>query len=581
MRVLGFLLTLLLLPLSAPGPEDYPQDYFRSPLGIPLSLSGNFAEMRSNHFHTGLDLRTNAQTGYRVYAAAEGIVVRVAVAGGGYGNALYVQHPNGYTTVYGHLERFEEPLASYVKEMQYSRRSFAVNLFPDAGRFRFAKGDVIAYSGNSGSSGGPHLHFEIRDTATSEPLNPLFFGLPVVDTTRPTIYRIKVYVNEPTSMAAVLSSNGDTLATARPGRPASVEAEAGTSPGEYRLVRGARIFAHGSVGFGIQAHDYQDRSQSRLGLYSVQLTADQLPIFRSEMERMNFGRQRYINAHLDYRERLVNRRWIQRSHLLPGNALPLYQTERNGFLAVRPSDRIPMRYDLADAKGNTATLEFDLVGAALPSPPVPRRDGYLVSPGQAESLVMPGVIVRIPRKALYEDVELMYSSAEPPRGTYSRRHNIHSATTPLHKWVTVSIEPTDLPARLRPKALLARISGSNLISSGGEYENGYVTGRTRTFGSYVVAVDTIAPAIKPLNISDGADMRNQSRIRFNVRDERSGILRFQGRIDGNWILFEHDPKRSLIQHTFDGRVGPGRHEVSLRVEDGKGNVTQYRAAFTR
>ncbi len=581
MRVFGFFLTLLLLPFSQSDPGDYPRDYFRSPLGIPLSLSGNFAEMRSNHFHTGLDIRTNAQTGYRVYSAAEGTVVRVAVAGGGYGNALYVQHPNGYTTVYAHLERFEEPLASYVKEMQYSQRSFAVNLFPEAGRFRFAKGDVIAYSGNSGSSGGPHLHFEIRDTATSEPLNPLFFGMPVDDTTRPRIFRIKVYVNDPTSMAAVLSSRGDTLATARQGRPATVEAEAGTNPGEYRLARGARILADGSVGFGIHAQDYHDRSQSRLGLYTIRLTADQLPIFRSEMERLNFSRQRYLNAHVDYRERLVNRRWVQRSHLLPGNALPLYQTERNGFLTVRPGDRVPMRYDLSDAAGNTASLEFELLGAALPSPPVPRREGYLVSPDHAESLVMPGIIVRIPRKALYEDVELMYSSAERPRGTYSRRHNIHSATTPLHQSITVSVEADDLPVRLRPKALLARISGSNLISSGGEYENGYVTGRTRTFGSYVVAVDTIPPAVKPLNISDGADMRNRSSIRFNVRDERSGILRYEGRIDGDWILFEHDPKRSLIQHTFDGKIGPGQHEVNLRVEDGKGNVTRYRAKFTR
>lgn len=581
MRVLGYFLILFLLPHSPTGPDDYPQDYFRSPLGIPLSLSGNFAEMRSNHFHTGLDIRTNAQTGYRIYAAAEGTVVRVAVSGGGYGHALYIQHPNGYTTVYAHLERFEEPLASYVKEMQYAQRSFAVNLFPEAGRFRFVKGDVIAYSGNSGSSGGPHLHFEIRDTATSEPLNPLFFGLPVDDTTRPRIFRIKVYANGPTSSAAVVSSRGDTLATARPGRPASVEAEAGASPGEYRLARGARVVADGSVGFGIHSHDYHDRSQSRLGLYTIQLTADQLPIYRSEMERLNFSRQRYINAHLDYRERLVNRRWVQRSHLLPGNRLPLYQTERSGFLDVRPGDRVPMRYDLSDAAGNTATLEFELVGAPLPSPPVPRREGYLVSPDHAESLVMPGVIVRIPRGAIYEDVELMYSSAEPPRGTYSRRHNIHSATTPLHQWITVSLEADDLPVRLRPKALLARISGSNLISSGGEYENGSVTGRTRTFGSYVVAVDTTAPSVTPVNISDGADMRNRSSIRFTVRDNLSGILRYEGRIDGEWVLFEHDPKRSLIQHTFDGRVGPGQHEMTLRVEDGKGNITRYRAKFTR
>ncbi|NNE70347.1 MAG: M23 family metallopeptidase, partial [Rhodothermales bacterium] len=432
MRLTGFFLPLLLLlwpPVS--DPEDYPKDYFRSPLGIPISLSGNFAEMRSNHFHTGLDIRTNAQTGYRVYAAAGGTVVRVAVSGGGYGNALYVQHPNGYTTVYAHLDRFEEPIASYVKEMQYRQRSFSVNLFPEAGRFRYAKGDVIAYSGNSGSSGGPHLHFEIRDTATSEPLNPLFFGLPVDDTTRPRVYLLKVYVKDATGMAAVVAASGDTIATARPDRPARVEAVATAQPGQYALARGAHVAAQGEVAFGIRAHDYHDRSQMRLGLYTTTLTAGELPIFRSRMERLNFSRQRYINAHLDYRERLINRLWVQRSHLLEGNALPLYETERRGYLSVRPGDVVPMRYDLADAYGNESRLAFEVRGADLPAPPPPRREGYLVAPDRAESLVMPGVIVRIPRGALYEDVELLYSSAERPSGAFSRRHNIHSGATPL------------------------------------------------------------------------------------------------------------------------------------------------------
>lgn len=598
MRVLGYFLPLLLisLPLAdseysgapteslSPGaadPEDYPKDYFRSPLGIPLSLSGNFAEMRSNHFHTGLDIRTNAQTGYRIYAAAGGTVVRVAVSGGGYGNALYVQHPNGYTTVYAHLERFEEPIASYVKEMQYRQRSFAVNLFPEAGRFRYAKGDVIAYSGNSGSSGGPHLHFEIRDTATAEPLNPLFFGLPVEDTTRPRVYLMKVYVKDATGAAAIVSASGDTIATARPGRPARVDVVAGNQPGQYGLARNAHVVADGEVGFGIRAHDYHDRSQSRLGLYTVTLTADQLPIFRSRMERLNFSRQRFINAHLDYRERLVNRLWVQRSHLLAGNALPLYETERRGFLAVRPGDGIPMRYDVTDAFGNASSLSFEVRGADLPAPPAPQREGYLVAPGRAESLVMPGVIVRIPRGALYEDVELLYSSAARPSNAFSRRHNIHSATTPLHLSVTVSIEAEELPERLRSKALLARVSGRNLISVGGEYDAGYMTGRTRTFGSYVIAVDTTAPTIRPGNIRNGADMSRESSIRLDIRDELSGILRYEGRINGEWVLFEHDPKRSLVYHTFDGRLSSGSHELDFRLEDGRGNVTRYRARFTR
>ncbi|MBO6577304.1 MAG: M23 family metallopeptidase [Rhodothermales bacterium] len=580
MRTLFLLLLTIFVPTWEADPDDYPKDYFRSPLGIPISLSGNFAEMRSNHFHAGLDIRTNAQVGYRVYAAAEGTLVRVAVQGGGYGHALYLQHPNGYQTVYAHLDRFEEPIASWVRERQYAEQSFSVNLFPRAGQFRFNKGDVIGYSGNTGSSGGPHLHFEIRDAATSEPLNPLFFGLPVEDTTRPRAFRVKVYPSEPTAGAAIVSASGDTLATARRDRPASMTVTE-TEPGLYELDRGAHIVADGRVAFGIQTHDYHDRSRMRLGLYTITLTAGQREIFHSAMERINFSDQRYINAHLDYAERRQNSRWLQRSHILPGNRLNLYRTERNGFIDVRPGDRLPMRYDLVDAHGNNAVVTFDVRGARLPDPPPPQREGFLANRNRAETIVQPGLIVRIPRGALYEDTELLYSRGEGPNGSFSARHNLHRGSTPLHRSITVSVEAQDLPEGLHDKALLARVSGDRLISAGGSYHAGYVTTQTRAFGSFVITADTEDPVIEPLNIRDGADMSRQSAIRIRIRDGLSGIASYQGRVNGQWVLFEHDPKRSLIYYTFDDRVGPGSHELSLYVEDGKGNASRYSAQFTR
>jgi Peptidase family M23 len=580
MRGLSLFMALLLLPSSSGDPEDYPKNYFRSPLGIPLSLSGNFAEMRDNHFHAGLDIRTNAQTGFRIYAAAEGWISRISVQGGGYGHALYLQHPNGYTTVYGHLERFEEPLASYVKEMQYSRKSFGVNLFPAAGQFRFAKGEVIAYSGNSGSSGGPHLHFEIRDSGTSEPLNPLLFGLPVEDQTRPRIFRIKVYASGPTAGAAIVSGRGDTLSVARPGRPASIGATE-VSPGVYRLDSDAHVVAEGQVAFGIQAHDYHDGSQSRLGLYSISLRAGEQEIYRSTMERLNFSTQRYINAHLDYSERRNNRRWVQRSHLLPGNRLNYYQTERRGFMDIRQGDELPMLYSLSDAHGNTTSLAFSVTGADMKAPAPPVREGFYITRARAESFVMPGVIVRVPRGSLYEDIELSYSVSAPPSGVFSQSHNIHRASTPIHSAITVSLKADQLPVRLRPKALLARVSGGRLISSGGSYENGYVTGQTRAFGTYVLAADTVAPIVNPSNISDGDDLSRASSIRIRMSDELSGIATYSGQVDGEWVLFQYDPKRSLVYYNFDDRVGPGRHEFTFRAEDGRGNVKRYKAGFTR
>jgi Peptidase family M23 len=580
MRLFFAVATLFLLPSGLTSGPEYPVNYFRSPLGIPLSLAGNFAEMRSNHFHAGLDIKTNGQTGYRVYAAGQAWISRIAVSPGGYGNALYLEHPNGYTTVYAHLDRFEGPIADFVKSAQYRNQSFRVNLFPEKGQFQVAKGDVIAYSGNSGSSGGPHLHFEIRDTATSEPLNPLLFGMPVVDETPPRIFRVKLYVTDPSGSAAVVSAAGDTLSRARFRNPATIPVSRLDS-GQYQLGRGAHIAAEARIAFGVQAHDYHDGSQSRLGLYTASLEAGEQEIYRSTMERINFSTTRYINAHLDYAERSNSGRWVQRSHLLPGNRLPLYQTVRRGYLDISPGDELPMQYTVADAYGNEASLSFSVSGVDLPDPPLPAVDGYLLSYSRAESFVVPGLIVRLPRGSLYEDLELDYSTSDGPAGAFSAVHRIHRPSTPIQTAITVSIEATELPERLQRKALLARVVSGKLRSSGGGYENGYVTAQTRAFGSYVIAVDTVAPAIRPDNIQDGASMARSSSIRLRISDEFSGIRSYEGRIDGEWVLFEHDAKRSLISYTFDERVGRGRHELTVRVTDGKGNVESYRAGFTR
>ena len=152
--------------------NSYPQDYFQSPLEIPLILSGTFAELRSNHFHSGLDIKTQQQSGLKVMAAASGFVSRIKVSHFGYGKALYITHPNGYTTVYAHLQNFNPEIDAYIKHRQYKNESYEIELFPKAGELLVNNGDIVAYSGNTGGSGGPHLHFEIRNKQ-EHPMNPM------------------------------------------------------------------------------------------------------------------------------------------------------------------------------------------------------------------------------------------------------------------------------------------------------------------------------------------------------------------------------------------------------------------------
>ncbi len=562
--------------------DPYPKDLFRSPLKIPLRLSGNFAEMRSNHFHAGLDIKTNGREGYRVYAAADGWVSRIFVSPGGYGHALYINHPSGHTTVYAHLSRFNDAITAYVREQQYQQQRFRVDLYPEAGRFRVHQGEVIGYTGNSGSSGGPHLHFEIRDAATQEPLNPLLFGIPVEDTVPPRIYRIKVYALEPDGYARIEMTDGQ-VREVTAGQSATLEVVgAGRA---YQLGGVRRLAGYGRLGFAIQTHDYHDGSNSRLGPYRIRLEADGRTLFVTEMERFSFDETRYINAHVDYAERQRNRRWFQRSFRLPGNRLTsIYRAPRNGILTVEPGATHRLLYTVEDAAGHAVQLGFAVTGmTARPAELTVREPAAFTLPfNRPATFERDGLMAAFPAHTVYEDVPLAFRVLPALPGAFSDRYVLHDEATPVHERYRLSLRADRLPARLRPKALIARVDEEGKwASEGGTYRNGFVTTRTRTFGTFFVAVDTLAPDITPLNIHDGKDLRGSDRIRLRIRDDLAGIDSYAGYVDGRWVLFAYDPKRDLIEYEFDDRVPPGPHTLSVVVTDQAGNTRRYEARFIR
>lgn len=576
-----FLLALLFLLAFRGDDGPFPKDLFQSPLEGPLMLAGNFAEMRSNHFHAGLDLKTNNAIGVPVHAAANGWISRIKVSPTGYGLALYVDHPEGYTTVYGHLNRFRDDVATYVLKCQYREKRFAVDTYPPRGRFPVKKGEVIAYSGNSGSSGGPHLHFEIRDARGQEPLNPLLFGLPVKDTRPPKIFRIKIYAAKDGSFARIEREGGRSPILVRPGAPAMLDVT--QVDGKYRL-RGVRhIRAHGRIGFGIQTHDYHDGSRNRLGVFRIRLDADGEPLFRSEIDRFSFAETRFINAHVDYAEHERSRKWVQRSFLLPGNRLPFYQARNRGFLNVSEGTVRRLTYTVEDAAGNTSHLSFEVEG--VPGRPVPvEAPSYETVIPRTRRVVFEreGVRVTFPARALYEDLELRYRVLPAKDGAFSKRHAVHDAFTPVHQPLTLAIRPTALPEHLRPRVLIAREDPDGKVSSvGGSFRNGFVETRVRSLGTFFVSVDTLAPEIHPINIREGKSMRGSRNIRFRIRDDLAGIASYVGTVDGAWVLFAFDAKTGTLTHTFDGHVASGAHTLSLIVTDRVGNVSRYEAAFTR
>ncbi|WP_423147292.1 M23 family metallopeptidase [Rubrolithibacter danxiaensis] len=547
--------------------KPYPEDYFRAPLDLPPSLAGSFGEIRSNHFHSGLDYRTNQREGYPVHAAADGYVSRLRVQVGGFGNAIYITHPNGYTTVYAHLKRFNPKIEQFVKNFQYANQSFDVDfiLFPID--ILIKKGEVIAWSGNTGSSGGPHLHFEIRDSKTEQTINPQLFGLQVPDKVKPTITGMYMY-----------RLNGLPFNEHTPKQYFQVIG----SGGNYKLNKLPVINFSGEVGFGIMTQDQNVPGGNQNGVYSIELLLDGTTIYASALEGFYFNNSRAVNSHLDYSSLLLYGRRIQKSFVEPGNPLTIYKNLVNrGLIKLDDSEIHDLTYMVKDAAGNTSKLSFQIRNnpkAELKS--AEESTGVTTFYYDRDNTYTDEDLrILIPKGILYSDLQLKYSkSAKPVRG-FSPVHHIHTRLIPVHDNYTLSIKAdSSLSADLQEKAVIVDTRGFNF---GGNYENGFVTTSLKTFGNFYISIDTIAPRIRSVNVSEGKSFSDTERMVFKISDNLSGIRSFNGTIDGQWILMEFDPKTATLWHTFDERTSKGKHQFQLTVTDMKLNTTTYHATIYR
>ena len=544
--------------------NKYPLTYFRQPLDItPPALAGSFGEIRANHFHSGIDFRTNQREGYPVYAIADGYISRLRVQNSGFGQALYIIHPNGYTSVYGHLQRFAPKIATIVKNLEYEKKSFEIDEFPNETLIPVRKGEVIAWSGNRGSSGGPHLHFEIRDTKTEETINPQFFGIDIPDNIPPVIYSLYAYHLN----GKVFNEN-----TAKQAIPIS-----GAS-GNYKAI--APINLAGEVGFGIVATDKHNGLSGTNGVYSIQLELDGKIIYISALERFAFEDSKGINAHIDYPTFLNTKRSIQKSFVEPGNPLKIYSNLVNrGHINFNDGQRHELRYTITDSKGNASILQFivNAGNAPIASPVV--APGIIYPYNKVNEFNSDEIKVLLPLGTLYSDLNFAYKKLPKPAGnSWSAAHQIHNRYTPLLTGFNLWIKADHVPEELRAKALIVNTNGS---SQGGSFDDGYIKATPKNFGSFYIAIDTIAPRIVPVNISEGKNMAGLSKIFFKISDNLSGVKSFNGYLDGKWVLMEFDTKTATLWHSFDERTTPGKHTLELVVADLKDNTKRYSVSFFR
>jgi murein DD-endopeptidase MepM/ murein hydrolase activator NlpD len=538
-----------------------PADYFRNPLDIRLYLAGDFGEIRSNHFHSGIDIKTNQREGYPVYAVADGYISRLRVQIGGFGNAVYLNHPNGLTSVYGHLQRFNDKLLSSVKYHQYKQQSFTIDFDLLPIEIQVKKGDIIAWSGNTGGSSGPHLHFELRNTKTEETINPLTLGIQIPDHIKPNIGGFYLYQIDDAPFNEFT--------------PKKYFQPLGSS-GNYALKQVVPV--HGLFGFGITAYDQQDGSANHNGLFSTTIKLDDEIIYETVISKFLFENTRAVNAYIDYPTKIKTGIIIQKGFASPNPKVRFYTTlKNNGLIRLKDDTAHDVEYILKDFEGNTATLHFKIKASDTKISSYQPK-GKMMSFKTSNNFENGAVKVSIPEGDLYDDLDFQFGITAQPSYGNSQVFHIHNKLTPVHDTYQLSIKPDE---NLSPYLQKLVIMNTESGSQGGELKDGYIVVYPKTFGNFYLRIDSVAPTIVPVNVKEGVNFSQISKMIFRISDNLSGIKSFNGSIDGQWILMEYDYKTGRLWHTFDEKTGFGKHSFQLIVTDNKDNQKTYSINFFR
>lgn len=572
MRKLLFftLIFIFIIPINAQTPYD--KTNFISPLGIELILAGNFAEVRTNHYHTGIDIKTNGKEGYKIYAIDSGYISRINISHYGYGNAIYVVHPNGYTSVYAHLSKFPKHVEEVIRKHQFQKQSETVEIYPSSKELRVSKGDVIAYSGNSGSSTAPHLHFEIRETATEKPVNPLLFGFDIKDDKKPILYDIKLY-----PFYGGLIDNGFSSKT---------YGLTGAN-GNYQLKTDQLIKCEGAFGVAINTIDLLNAASNKCGIYTIELFVDKELIFKQKLDKLSFTTNRYINTSCDYTEYKHRGQSFHKSFITDNNKLDIYEVSKNkGRIQFEDTLTHTLKYIVKDVYGNTSEVSFKVKSLKPYSKCTKTKltgDNVIVAT-ESFDFKTDDFETHFPKNTVYEDLKLDYKKSEM-KYSYAPLHHLHNDDVPVQQLFVLKLKTKPIDSTITHKAVVVEVSKDQkkLYSKGGEYSDGWITTEVKSFGNYTVRIDSVPPVITPVNIKDSANLSTAEHIQFKIADNLSGIKSYDIFVDGSWKLAFYNIKTSTLTMPFEeyNAIKPGVHTLKIIVKDERKNVAEKVFVFTR
>jgi len=544
----SFLLLCLLSILFRLNSQEY---NLNSPIDLPLNLSGTFGEFRSSHFHYGLDITTNKKSGYEVYSIDSGSIIRVRVSTSGYGKAVYIDHSNGLTSVYAHLKEFSPKIQEYIKAQQYLNKSYNIQKFFDVGDLVVIKGELIGYSGNTGGSSGPHLHFEIRDTKSQNPINPLSFKYKYEDIKRPVIRSLYVF-DETNSF----KKNNPKRYPIKKINDSIYESE--------------KVIYNNNIGIGLEVYDRQSANNyNRNGIYEIRMYLDSILSFSYKMDNINISESIFRKVFYDYSLLKTKGIRAQKVYYPPNSKLSfLNHNITKGIFETNDIIEKDVLIEVIDWNNNKSYLNFQIEGipSNIKEKPI---DGIEIVPDQEYKIKKNNMEIEFRKNSFFNKVAL---NIESRNDTLKIDKDIY----PLRKPYNIKFNKKIEDSILRRQSYIGIINKNGKLSFLRTKINGSsFSANSSILGTYVLSRDSIKPEIKPLNFSLNKDISKQSTLRVRIYDNISGIKSYEVLINDKWALFEYEPKSNLIFHKIkDGIIKNGENDINIRVLDGVGNETK-------
>ncbi|MFT4094745.1 MAG: peptidoglycan DD-metalloendopeptidase family protein [Niabella sp.] len=539
----------------------YPQGYFRWPTNLTPDIVANMGELRPNHWHMGLDVRTNQVVNQNVYATADGYIAFVGIEPLSWGRWIIINHPNGLSTLYGHLNNFRDDLEQYVTEHQYTSESWETHLTIPPGKFPVKKGDFISFSGTTGGSGGPHVHWEVIDTKSGRRLNPSLFGTPIADNIAPTVVKIAMYDRNNAVYDQVPYLFKLTKAN-----------------GIYAVAGGTIYTGLNQLSFSIQAYDTRNGTSNQDGIYSARLFFDNREISSFYIDSIDYADTRYMNCQVDYKMISTGGAWMQHTAKLPGDYSGIYyDLGPQALISLKDTIAHGVRIEVADANGNIATVNFNIKnnGAAASAPRM-----YEWVPGRPNKLLNANFEAFLPVDALYDRVNTNYrSTPSAALNSVSSNHKLGEVYIPVHSNYEVRIKPNKPIAPADRDYIVIKRTGKTSTVKKAGWNGGWLTAQFRDFGNFEAFIDKTPPTVNSLGNGDIVNLNKAAHISFTPTDN-FGIADFRAELDGKWLRFTNDKGRTWI-YNFDNRVTPGQHTLTVIVTDIAGNVTRRSWQFMR